>query len=162
VRKITIMLPEIKLMGISVRTNNADEIAIENGKIVPCLQRYFGEQLAEKIPFRKKAGSTLCVYTGYESDHTGAYTYFVGEEVSSHDQVPEGLEKLVIPPQTYVKFTNGPGPMPAVVREPWFKIWQMDENALGGKRRFLADFEVYDERAQNPAQAIVDICIGIE
>jgi predicted transcriptional regulator YdeE len=160
-RKITVMLPEIKLIGISARTNNTDEISIENGKILPCLQRYFGEQLAEKIPARKKPGSTLCVYTAYESDHTGAYTYFVGEEVSSHENIPEGLEKLVIPPQRYVKFTNGPGAMPQVVREPWFKIWQMDEAELGGTRRYVADFEVYDERAANPEQVVLDICVGI-
>lgn len=159
-QKIIVTLPEIKLIGISTRTNNADEIAMETGKIVPTLQRYFGG-LFEQIPNRKKPGTTLCVYTHYESDHRGDYTYFVGEEVSSFDNLPEGLETLVIPPQRYTKFTAGPGPMPDVVRQPWFKIWNMNEGELGGQRRYIADFEVYDERAAQPQRTVLDIFIGI-
>lgn len=160
-QKIVAVLPEFTLIGISARTNNKAEIE-GNGKIVPSLQRYFGDQLFDKIPARKKSGTTFCVYTHYESDHTGDYTYFVGEEVSAVDQIPEGMERLVIPAQRYVKFTNGPGPMPAIVQEPWFKIWHMNDDELGGTRRYLADFEVYDERAANPLRTVVDIFVGVE
>ena len=31
-----------------------------------------------------------------------------------------------------------------------FKIWQMNDDELGGKIRYLADFELYDERASDP------------
>jgi predicted transcriptional regulator YdeE len=33
---------------------------------------------------------------------------------------------------------------------------------FGGKRQYLADFEVYDQRAANPNSAVVDIYIGIK
>ncbi len=52
--------------------------------------------------------------------------------------------------------------MPQVVREAWFKIWQMHENDFGGKRRYLADFEVYDERASDHQNVVLDIFIGID
>ena len=159
-QKIVAVLPGFTLVGISARTNNQAELA-NKGKIVPSLQRYFGEQLFEKIAARKNPATTFCVYTRYESDHQGDYTYFVGEEVTTVGHVPEDMEVLVIPAQRYMKFTNGPGPMPAVVQEPWFKIWQMDDIELDGKRRYIADFEVYDERAANPLRTVVDIYVGI-
>lgn len=161
-QKNTVSLPEIKLIGICVRTNNSNEINPDTGKILPCVQRYFYQSLHDKIPNRKKPGTTLCVYTNYESDHTGDYTYFIGEEVESFaGSLPE-LEQLTIPAQTYAKFTNGPAPMPDVVREPWFKIWQMGEKELGGKRRYLSDFELYDERASDHQNTVLDIYIGIQ
>jgi|SRR5579871_3049952 len=161
-QKTQVILPEIKLIGISIRTNNNDEISPETGKISSCVKRYFHQSLYNRIPHRTKPGITLCVYTNYESDHTGDYTYFIGEEVTSFDGCPAELEQLVIPPQTYVKFTNGPGPMPEVIREPWFKIWQMSDKTLGGKRNYWADFELYDERASDHQNTVVDIFIGIE
>lgn len=160
-QKIIASLPGFTLIGISARTNNQAELT-ENGKISPSLQRYFGKKLFEEIPSRKKPGTTFCVYTHYESDHTGNYTYFVGEEVSTSDAIPKGMELLVIPAQRYIKFTNGPGPMPAVVQDPWFKIWQMNSEDFGSKRRYIADFEVYDARAANPLRTVVDIYVGVE
>ncbi len=38
----------------------------------------------------------------------------------------------------------------------------MRTDNLGGKRKYIADFEVYDQRAANPNQAVIDIYIGIE
>lgn len=154
-------LPEIKLMGISTRTRNSDEIDPARGKIFGCIQQYFHGQLANQIPNRKKAGTTFCAYTEYESDHTGEYTYFIGEEVTDFSLVPVGFKTHTIPAQDYVKFTNGPGPMPEVVREPWFAIWKMSSEDFGGTRTYLTDFEIYDERAADHEKIILDIYIGI-
>lgn len=57
-KKQSIALPEIKLIGISIRTNNATEIDPLTGKIFGCVQRYFHQALNEKIPHRKKPGTT--------------------------------------------------------------------------------------------------------
>jgi predicted transcriptional regulator YdeE len=161
-KKQKIRLPEIKLVGISVRTNNKTEIDPMAGKIFGCIQRYFHQELAKKITHRKKPGTTLCVYTDYESDHSGDYTYIIGEEVDSFESCPSDFVTHVIPAQDYIKFTNGPAPMPEVVREPWFKIWQMSDEDLGGKRLYKADFEVYDERASDHQNIVLDILIGID
>lgn len=160
-KKTTQKLDEKKLVGITVRTNYRMEINPLEGKIFPCIRQYFHQGIAQKIPHRTHPGTTYCVYTEYESDHTGDYTYFIGEEVSRVDDLPSDLKALTIPSQQYVKFTNGPGAMPEVVREPWFKIWEMTPKELGGNRSYLADFEIYDERATDHQNIILDIFIGI-
>lgn len=160
-KKMTIKLPEIKLAGIKVRTNNVNEMNPAAAKISPTVQRYFHNELSANILNRKKMGTTFCVYTDYESDHTGDYTYFIGEEVSSFADLPEDLATHTIPPQTYTKFTTEPGPMPDVLIGAWHKIWGMTTADFGGKRNYFADFEVYDERASNHQQVVLDIYIGI-
>ena len=160
--KITVQLPEIKLVGITARTNNANECNVESGKVGPCVQSYFQNALMTKILHRKKPGTTLCAYTNYESDWTGDYTFFIGEEVTSFDDLAEGLETHTIAPQVYTKFTTEPGQMPNVCIQEWIKIWQMTPEDLGGERRYSTDFEVYDERAADPQNVVLDIYVGIK
>lgn len=151
----------IKLIGLKIRTNNQKEFNPEKAQIEPCVMRYFNEGWNDKIPHRKNSNITRCAYTEYESDDKGDYTFFVGEEVTATDTIPEGLDLLTIPAQTYVKFTTEPGPMPQVVIDAWQKIWQMSPDVLGGIRSYKTDFEVYDERAQNRENTVMDIYIGI-
>lgn len=151
---------EIKLVGLKVRTNNLGEMNPLTMKIGPTVMRYFGEQWGDKIPHRKNPGTTLCSYSEYESDHTGDYSYLIGEEVTSFDNIPEGLSKFTIPAQNYAKFTTNPGIMPLVCIDAWQKIWAMSESELA--RAYLADFELYDKRAENPQNTVLDICIGLK
>jgi predicted transcriptional regulator YdeE len=161
-QKTRAKMPEIKLVGITVRTNNKAEFDTATAKIGSCVQHYFHQQVADKIPHRKNPGTTFSVFTDYESDYTGEYTYFIGEEVSSIDDTPEGLESHSIPPQTYIKFTTEPGPMPNVVIDAWQEIWKMSPEDLGGQRRYHTDFEIYDERANDPQNVVLDLYIGLE
>lgn len=150
------------MVGISVRTSNAQEKDWQVGKIFPCVQRYFQEGISDKIPHRQNPGTTLCIYTDYESDVNGEYTYFIGEEVAHFDTIPSGLTTHIIPPQKYAKFTTEPGAMPAVLGNAWMHIWSMTSQGLGGERAYVADFEVYDERASDHQNIVLDICIGIK
>jgi predicted transcriptional regulator YdeE len=72
------------------------------------------------------------------------------------------LEALTLPGQTYMKFTSNPGKMPHVVIQMWQKIWTMSPSEMGGQRAYRADFEVYDERSQDPNHASLDLYIGIK
>jgi len=159
--RVLLKREEIKIIGIKVRTNNNAELDPKTGKLLPCVQKYFHQNLAAQIPNRLRPETTYCAYTEYESDHTGNYTYFIGEEVSSFVHVPKHLETLIIPEQTYVKFTNGPGSMPDVIRKPWQQIWKMSTKELGGKRSYRTDFEIYDERSRDHQKIILDIYVGI-
>ena len=161
-QKIKTDLPEIKLVGITTRTNNAAEINPVTSKIGPTVQKYFHNELAEKITGRKKPGTTYCSYTEYENDFTGDYTYFIGEEVASFDNLPDGFSKLIIPTQQYAKFTSDPGAMPNVVISLWQKIWQMSPEELGSTRNYVADFELYDERAVDHQNMVLDVYVGIK
>ncbi len=155
-------LEEIKLVGLKVRTNNKNELGSLKGKIPPLVQQYFHQQLFNKIPNRKNPGTTLCVYTDYESDHTGDYTYYIGEAVTSFDHLPKDLETLTIPTQNYTKFTTKPNPMPKVLTDAWTDILKMSPKDLNGHRAYRADFEVYDERASDHNKMILDIYIGLK
>ena len=73
-QKQLIELPTIKLVGITVRTNNALEMHPSTAKIGATIQQYFQNALPAKITHRKNPGVTYCVYTEYESDVTGDYT----------------------------------------------------------------------------------------
>ena len=57
-QQAVITLPEIKLVGVTVRTCNKDEANIPTGKILPCVQKYFHHFMANKIHNRKKPGTT--------------------------------------------------------------------------------------------------------
>ena len=155
-------LPVIKLVGITARTSNQLEMNPETAKIGATMQKFFMEGLQSKIANRIEPGRLFAVYTNYESDEHGEYTYFLGQEVSSFEEHSKELEKLTIPAQTYVKFTSNPAPMPAVVIDMWQNIWKMNSSDLGGSRAYIADFEVYDERSHNPQNAVLDIYIGIK
>jgi len=161
-KKIIEQLPLMNLVGITARTSNIDEMNPTMAKIGPTMQRFFMEGVQDKIFNRKNPGRTFAVYTNYESDEKGAYTYFLGEEVTSFKEVREEFEMLTIPMQTYSKWTSNPGKMPEVVINMWQNIWKMDSSALGGKRAYLADFEIYDERSQDPNDSVLDIYVGIK
>jgi predicted transcriptional regulator YdeE len=161
-KKVQIEHPPILLIGITARTNNTAEKESATAKILPTVIRYYQEKLFSIIPCRKMPGTTYCAYTEYEGDCTGDYTYFIGEEVTSHDLIPEGMQALTIPKQQYAKFTTEPGSMPEVCITAWQAIWKMSDDALGGSRRYHTDFELYDERANDPHNLVLDLYIGIK
>ena len=159
--KIMQPLSEIKLVGITVRTSNAREMNPETAKIGATMQKFFASGMQTQIFGRKNPGTVFAVYTNYESDEHGQYTYFLGEEVNDFENTEQGFETLTIPAQTYVKFTSIPGKMPAVCINMWQNIWKMKAADLGGVRAYIADFEVYDQRSHNPEHAVLDIYIGV-
>jgi predicted transcriptional regulator YdeE len=155
-------LPIIKLVGITARTSNALEMNQDTAKIGAIMQRFFMNMMQSQILKRKTPGRVFAVYTNYESNEHGEYTYFLGEEVDDFENSPQNFEILTIPAQTYVKFTSNPGQIPDIVMDMWQNIWKMNESSLGGQRTYIADFEIYDERSQDPQQAVLDIYIGIK
>ena len=142
------------VIGIAVRTTN------ENGQSaqdIPALwNRFMSEGIMDQIP--NKVDNTLyCIYTDYEKDHTKPYTTILGCKVSNLDEIPNGLVGKTFEEQTYIKRVSKGNLMQGIVYEEWTKIWNADLN-----RAFTADFEVYDERTQNPENAEVDIFISVK
>jgi len=161
-KKEKVSLGELTLVGIKVRTNNSNEMSPETSKIATQANLYWRQGLANNIKHRVAPGVTYCVYTDYDSDEHGEYTYFIGEAVdSANDQNLSQFKALIIPKSRYQKFTTEPGKIPNVIIAAWQALWEMDENDFGGKRKYLADFEVYDQRASDPNNAVVDIYIGL-
>lgn len=150
-----------KIIAKTIRTNNTIEQDPNQMQIGSTVQHYFQNQFMELIPNRSTPGTTYCGYTEYETDHTGEYTYFIGELVDEVTTIPEGFSVIEIPNQTYAKMTVGPGQMPKILIDAWVQIWKMTDHDFGGRRSYAVDFEVYDERARDPSSAELDIYIGI-
>jgi predicted transcriptional regulator YdeE len=156
-------LPQIMLVGLTARTNNKDEMNPDTSKIGPLAESFWSNQEGSEIKHRASPGVTYSVYTDYVTDENGEYTYFIGEAVSSFDdQDLAHFNALVIPGSQYMKFTTEPGAMPNVVVQAWQDIWQMTDSMFEGKRKYIADFEVYDQRAADPSNTVIDIYIGTE
>ncbi len=162
-KKQTIQLPKLILVGLTIRTNNKDEMNPDTAKIGKLAGSYWHTQIANHIQHRTSPGITYAVYTEYESDENGNYTYFIGEVVDSlQGQDLSQFKTITIPESSYQKFTTEAGQIPEVIISAWKKIWTLQKDDLGGTRKYSADFEIYDQRAANPNQAVIDIYIGIE
>ena len=161
-QKERVEVGEKKLIGITIRTNNADEMNPDVAKIATLAGTYWSNGLAEKIPNRSNLNVTFSVYTDFDSDETGEYTYLLGEEVNSIEEVPEGFTSHVIPAGHFQRFTTAAGKMPNIVIDAWKNIWQMTPQEIGGQRQYHSDYELYDQRAADPNRTILDIFIGVK
>jgi predicted transcriptional regulator YdeE len=74
---------------------------------------------------------------------------------------PAGMVAKRVPGGRYAVMTSNKGPLARVVRETWKKVWELEE---GGKlgRAYQADFEIYDQRAQDPQNAQIDLYVGLK
>jgi predicted transcriptional regulator YdeE len=147
------------VIGLAVRTNNQQE-ATGQGEIPRLWQRFMQEGTADKIPNRADQ-NLLAVYTDYESDQTGEYTYLIGARVTSTADVPAGLTLKEIPAGPYAILQSESGPLQQVVPKIWTKIWSMSAKDLGGERAFKADYEVYPP-SFDPRNAQVPLHIGLK
>lgn len=150
------------LVGITAQTSFSKEINPLASEIGKTVNKYITEQVAQKIPHRKNPGIIFCAYTDYTDEYKGDYTYFIGEEVTAVSELPEGMSQIEIPAGTYLKLTTDTGAIPLIIINAWQKIWQLFQGNSHGKRVYKVDFEVYDERAKNPQNAIVDLYVGVK
>ena len=147
------------VIGISARTNNAREMT-PDGVIGKQWGRLFQEGLLNKIP-GKADSNIVAVYTDYASDHNGDYAFLLGAKVKPGTEPPAGMVAVNVPAGKYAVFTSEKGPGARVVPELWQRINSLPKSAPGGDRAYKADFEVYDQRAADPQNSVVDVYIGI-
>lgn len=147
------------VVGFAVRTSNAEQMT-EARPIGKQWERLFKEEVLAAIP-NKADGNIVAMYSEYASDKDGEYTYLLGARVTKVEDVPAGMSVKNVPAGRYAVFTSEKGPVQKVVVEMWQRVWATPKSALGGDRTYKADFEVYDQRAQNPADAVVDLYIAI-
>jgi predicted transcriptional regulator YdeE len=147
------------MIGIAVRTSNAKER--EESQIGKQWARLMGENLLNTIP-NKADQNIVAVYTNYASDANGEYTYVLGARVAKAPKdMPAGMVTEQVPPGRYAVFTSERGAVQQVVPATWMRIWKTAKDKPGGDRAYKSDFELYDQRAQNPADAVMEIHVGI-
>jgi predicted transcriptional regulator YdeE len=142
------------IIGIAVRTTNENA---QSGSDIPALwEQFMSKGLLEKIP-NKISHDIYCMYTDYEKDHTKPYTTILGCQVSSLNDIPEGMVGKVIISGKYIKQVAKGNILEGMVFNEWLKIWNSDL-----ARTYTADFEVYGAKSANPMEAEVDIFLAVE
>ena len=153
--------PEFSVIGIQVRTSNAKEVT-GGGAIPKQWERFFKEGISDKIP-HKVDSTVYAVYTNYASDYNGEYDFIIGMKVSRVSDVPPGMVAKKVPKGRYAIVTSSKGPVAQVVPQAWQRVYSLDDNKLlGGARAYKADFELYDQRSQNPQDSQVDLYLGVK
>lgn len=149
------------IVGIEARTTNAKEMGAD-GIIGKQWQKFFQDGVLQKIP-SKVDGNIYAVYSDYASDHNGEYSHTIGARIPDGSPVPAGLVLKSIPAGNYAVLTSEKGAVAKVVPAAWQREWDLEQKqALGGMRAYKADYELYDQRAADPANSQVDLYIGLK
>lgn len=150
-------MDSFSVIGITTRTSNKDEFS-GAGRIAELWQRFYSENVMTKIE-NKISDKVLAVYHNYESDANGDYSLMIGLMVDKNAHPTSGLTKIDIPAQDYTQFTSNKGAMPGNIIETWQEIWKSTESKTIN-RAYSFDFELYDERAMDPTNSVIDILIA--
>lgn len=138
-------------IGLELRTDN-QRCSLE----MPAhKEKFFSQNILAKIP-NKISGDVLAVYTDYEGDYTQPYSWILGVEVSSLDEIPVGLVGKEIPESKYAVFTTE-GEFPQGLIAAWQAIWQSDLS-----RSYTTDFEVYSSDFDPQKNPEVKVFIAIQ
>ncbi|GAB3003349.1 hypothetical protein GCM10027284_21340 [Cyclobacterium sediminis] len=150
----TVIIEPFKIIGISIQTTNENDQAPKD--IAALWGRFMEENTLTKIP-NKIENDIYSLYTAYEGDHTQPYTTILGCRVNKLDEIPIGMIGRSFDGGKYYKTSTKGDLMQGLIVKQWEKIFEMDLN-----RSYVADFEIYGEKAQNPSAAEVDIYVGIK
>lgn len=148
-------IEEFYLIGLSLndKTSNVNQQAmVDCGNL---WQQFEKENIAAKIP-NKLGEEIVAVYHDYDGDYTKPYAYFIGCKTEKGTSVPNGLDSLTIPKNSYYKIV-AEGKMPDCVANAWIKIWNSDL-----PRAYTSDFEIYDEQSKDWSKAMVNIYLSIK
>lgn len=148
------------MMGISVRTTNANEMTAD-AKIAGLWEQYYGQKMYDGIPNLVNASVTYGLYSDYEDGVNGEYSITAGLEVNDPSEFPKTFVVKTVPAATYLVFTSEKGPISEIVIKLWQDIWHWFEQG-NVERTYTGDFEIYDERCHNPQDAQVAIYIAIK
>lgn len=152
-------IPGFTVIGIEARTTNAKE-ATPDGIIGKQWQKFFGEGTLERIPDRADA-NVYAFYSDYASDHNGEYSFVIGAKVKDGTAPPSGMVAKRIRAGRYAVITSEKGPFPKVVPATWQRIFELEEKGQL-RRAYQTDFELYDQRAQDPQNGQIDVYIGVK
>lgn len=156
--KITAMqtkkVEAFKVIGISIRTTNANKQAMND---IPAHWQKWMDIDGPSLIDHKVDDSVLAIYTNYEGDYTEPYDMIIGCRVGSTDSIPDGMVALEVPASSYHLYHAKGDLTQGAVAEAWYKIWEDNID-----RRYTCDYEVYDERAQDPTNAKVDIYVSVK
>jgi len=141
---------KLMLLGISTRTNNANEKNEETQKIPSLWEKYDVDGMYSKTFNKLSNTSFYGVYSNYESDVNGDYDVTVAVEVTKTKDDP-----MIIENKKYLLFTKE-GELPDICTELWDEVWEFFENNSEYERAYAVDFEKYSK------ENLIEIYISIK
>jgi len=145
-----ISLPEIKVIGIEVKTTNQNNKAQTD---IPALwQKFYSQNILSRIP-NKLDNQIVCLYTNYEGDFTKPYSVIIGCKVKKLTTIPNTLASKTVPAAKYIVL-EAKGELPQAILKAWEKVWASDII-----RSYTNDFEIY---FNNNNSTSAKIYIGIK
>lgn len=143
-------LKEKSVAGLSVITSN---LSPDMPKIIGGLwEKFYDGGIYEALAKDEKKPS-YGIYTQYESDETGSYTFMTACE-SDGENLPENTKAMTIPAGKYAKFT-AVGDVQTAVMNAWKEVWEADLH-----RAFICDFEEYT--SDEMKNAVISIYVGLK
>jgi|SRR5579863_3246064 len=136
--------------GIAVRTTNQNDKA--NKDIGDLWTKFMSENIQSKIS-GKYSDDLYCIYTDYETDHTGWYTAVIGCRVSEAGD--DGMFIALVPSGSY-RVYRPDGKFPDCVADTWRHIWED-----GSGRKYIADYDLYKAGAKSFEETKAEIYVGI-
>jgi predicted transcriptional regulator YdeE len=127
------------VIGPTVRTTNAREMSGKDGRIGP-LWGQFMNGGAAAISGVIDQDTIYAVYTGYDSDETGAYDLVLGKSVQPGQQAPPAMRSVAIPKARYLVFAVTAN-SPEAIRSAWLKVYEYFAQHKDQRRAFSFDFE---------------------
>ncbi len=159
VNLVKLHVDSFMVVGIEGRTSNAREMS-GDGVIPKMWARLRDEDLLTRIPKRVDA-RVVALYTDYESDKDGPYTYILGAKVSSDKDLPAGMVSRKVPSGTYAMFTAQGGQPAQMGVDLWKRIWSLEKPGTL-HRAYKTDYEVhYGAWPDDQAAAQVDVYVGV-
>jgi predicted transcriptional regulator YdeE len=137
-----IALSETKFAGVSFPCTNKDLmdtnfISVQNG-----INTLFSLNVPNVISSNLYEGM-INPSEDYKKDRVnGKYDCFIGFQVSSFENMPEGITTFTIPAKSaYKVFTTETGKLQEVIFKKWFSIW--GDAKLSNERSYIFDFNLY-------------------
>lgn len=145
-------LPHFFVAGIAVNTTNQDGQSAKD--IGDLWTKFTTENMTEKIA-GKLSEDIYCVYTDYESDHTGRYTAVLGCRVENGADINSSFFTALVPAGDYHIY-KPQGKFPENVANTWRQIWQTDID-----RKYSADYDCYKTGAKSFEETKVEVYLAV-
>ncbi|ASS74373.1 hypothetical protein CIG75_04825 [Tumebacillus algifaecis] len=149
-----------KLIGYGLETETNEG---KNHQDIPAFwQRYIQENLGANIPNKLRPSVEIGICTNFEPE-TGRFSYVIGFEAETFDNVPEGMMCITVPEATYAVFTTpkvSNADFPSSIQQTWAQAFQ-EWFPTSGYQACTPEFEWYDERSESDTDKQMDIYIAI-
>ena len=133
---------DLLVAGMKLRTTHRIEAVAQTAKIPALWRRFFVDKVGDQIPDRLPDAAVLAVYSDYDQDDSGPYSFLIGHSVRTLEQTPNGMSGFWLLPGRYLQFEAAGRPFEYPAAD-WEEIRQFFARTHEYERTFEADYEIH-------------------